>query len=161
MKFIKVLMVSLVLVGCASKKEEQEQEVIVPKTPTVIQTVEPMEKPAYHDQIMVGDFSAIAGEYVSKEGETIVINDHGLRDGEEACISCGDLVNYYEGTYAMGIFPKGETEGGYAIVVYPVGVEVVFPVDAGYQVIPTDTTKIRVIYGQDVPMDDEGIYTKK
>ena len=106
----------------------------------------------YHDQIMNGDFSAIAGEYVNPEGHTIYIDSN---EGENA-----KNIRYFNGTYVMDKYDK---EGyGYLMRIYDIGTEVTcYYNEDKTLIIDTDTSKIRVFTGNADPISNSSIYTKK
>ena len=67
-----------------------------------------------HDQLIEGDFSSIAGEYVNPNGETVVLGNDGLRVGEVK----QDEVYFLGKIYQMNIRrPENEPEGGYTLTV--------------------------------------------
>lgn len=133
-KIILMITLFFLLVGCSSKENHSELN---------------------HYELKDGNFSSIAGEYVNSKGEVVTINAKGLREGEKSMskVYCeeGDSSDGYQ----MSIFPIGaEPDGGYMLTVYPIGIEV-------NEFVKTDTTKIRIGYGNGSPLDDEYIYTKK
>lgn len=133
-KVIITLLILIGLVGCSNKPNNTEED-----SSTKLD----------HDQIMQGDFSSISGEYVNSKGESVFINNEGLQEGE---IRVGDEVYYIGKVYQMSIGSL-DSEYGIMITIYPIGVEV--------NGVPTDTTKIRIGYGNGDPITDEYIYAKK
>ena len=104
-----------------------------------------------NEQIMKGNFSSIAGEYVNPKGDVINIDYDGLRDNER---QTSEII-FNNNIYTMGIHPKNQDSGGYLLMIFPKGIEV--PNLEGL----TDTNKIRICYGQADPMSIDEIYTKK
>jgi hypothetical protein len=139
-KIILSLFILLMLVGCSDSKSEDKEKI----------KEEEKASELIHEQLMVGDFSSVAGEYISTNGKTVVIDNEGLRDGEKAE---GAVYYINDSIYQMSLRTGDDPAGGYMITVYPVGVEV--------EGIPTDTTKVRIAYGQAEPLYEEEIYTKK
>ncbi len=138
-----VLFLLLMLMGCSNKVKTTE---------------ETQEINLNHEELMEGNFSSIAGEYVNLKGESIFINDEGYQSDEVI----GHEVYYNGSVYFRNISSKLD---GYGVqmTVYPVGEEVMgYPLGASqYEIIPSDITKIRITYGHADPMSDDEIYTKK
>ena len=105
-----------------------------------------------HSEIMAANFSSIAGEYVNSEGNVIFLDEDGLNDNER---QTREVYGSPDSGYFMGIHPKEELDGGYLLMVFPIGVEVLNLEGL------TDTTKVRICYGQAEPMSVEEVYTKK
>ena len=133
-KFL-ILVILIMLVGCSSKSANIDEDNSIELN---------------HEQLMTGNFSSIAGEYISVSGETIVINNEGLREGE---VVKSEVYYLDDGTYQMSLWWGDSDTGGYMITIYPIGIEA--------ENISTDTTKIRIAYGQAQPMSEDEIYTKK
>lgn len=150
MKKILICMLLVALAGCSNNAKESTASPYPESTSTETASELTHVKPAYHEQLMAQDFSAIAGEYVSSKGEKINIDNKGLQVG-------GDSESYSEVSYVEGygyIMSIGSTKDEYGVLmtVYPIGVEV-----SG---VPTDTTKVRIGYSNGEPINDEYIYTK-
>lgn len=137
-KLIIIFLILIGLAGCSNKTDNLERNYLIELN---------------HEELMMGDFSAIAGEYINSKEEIFFLNNEGLRDNGEFSMSD---VYYINGIYQMNLW-QGDTSsgstGGYAITIYPVGIEI--------EGLVTDTTKIRISYGQAEPMSEEEIYTKK
>lgn len=138
-----MLFLLLMLMGCSDKVKTTE---------------ETQEINLNHEELMEGNFSSIAGEYVNLKGESIFINDEGFHSDD----LIGDEVRYDGSVYFRSLH---ETVDGYGfqMTIYPVGKEVMgYPLGTSqYEAIPSDITKIRVTYGQADPMSEDEIYTKK
>ncbi len=107
-----------------------------------------------HDEIMRGDLSSISGEYVNSKGKIINLED-------DISDRLRDDVMYHEGTYYMNV-STDDGLFGVGLTIYPAGVEVLgWDFDEGYVVIKTDTSKIRLCYGHDLPTSAEEIFEKK
>lgn len=107
-----------------------------------------------HEQLMNGDFSSIAGEYENIEGKTYEINEYGVRN-ENEYISGEVMYDLYgfEDLYLASLKATDNGEGGCLLIIFPIGVSIAN--------IETDTTKIRIGYGQVVPHNTEEIYYQK
>ena len=133
MKKIGISLLALtLLIGCAKKVENLENKI---------------EPELDHEEIMVGDFSSFAGEYVNSEGMILVLDEEDIERKlmEVMCIA--------DGHYYLNV--KTDDGFGYGIEVYGIGVEV--PEYEGL----TDITKIRVYRGQAGPMSVEEIFNKQ
>lgn len=164
MKKILILFLGMLLIGCTAQNDGNistsittDSIVTTATTTTAANTtittstvpVVKYPKAEYHEQILNGDFSAIAGEYVNGKGEIIKLNEKGLKDEKERVH--GDVIyleNY--GIYQRPLWWGDQAEGGYTITIYPIGVKV----DGFY----TDTSIVRISYGQASPMTEEEIY---
>ena len=100
-------------------------------------------------QILKGDFSSVAGVYINSSGQTIKLDRDGLRKNE---VQTSEIRCYEDGSCSMGIHPKDQLDAGYALFIYPPGTEI-------YD-LKTDTTKVRIYYGQAEPLSETEIYTK-
>ena len=100
------------------------------------------------DQILNGDFSSVVGTYTNPKGEKVQLDADGLRWNERQTsdIRCGK-----SGVCTMGIHVAGQGEGGYALTIYPAGIEI--------EGLTTNTDKVRICYGQAEPMSEDEIYT--
>ena len=137
MKKVLILTGFLLLSGCAINNPQTTPTPISTSDATATEKVE-----LNHEQLISGDFSSIAGEYCNINGEAVVINDKGLREGEIA----QNGVIYILGMYQMQIrngSPNADPVGGISITIYPIGVEI--------ENLETDITKTRISYGHDMP----------
>ena len=100
-------------------------------------------------QILKGDFSSVAGVYINSSGQTIKLDRDGLRKNE---VQTSEIRCYEDGSCSMGIHPKDQLDAGYALFIYPPGTEI-------YD-LKTDTTKVRIYYGQAEPLSETEIFTK-
>lgn len=155
-KILYMLLCILMLVGCTHQSNTgtsastSNSDLVVTTTTPAVTTTTNYPKLEYHDQIMKGDFSSIAGEYINPTtGDIANINNQGLRENE----TTDGEVYYVLGMYQMGIFPK-ESEHGYMLTVYPIGIGIFGGLDN------LNTSKIRISYGQTYPTEEE-IYYKK
>lgn len=106
-----------------------------------------------HEEIMEGNLSSISGEYINSEGEVIIlesdITDRLLND-----------VMYIDGFYYMNVLTD-DGMYGIGLTIYPVGVEVMgWKTNVGEVVLETDETKIRIHFGQDIPMSEQEVFIK-
>jgi len=92
-----------------------------------------------YSKIINGDFSDFAGYWIDIEtGGTLQLRADGtFSDGEAASAA----RRRDDGVYSWGI-GDGEGGGGYAAALFPVGVDM-------WMGLPSDTTKVRMIRGQD------------
>lgn len=182
MKLIKIALVFILLVGCSHQSNEvNDTSKITTTTPTttVTTTTKPVvtttttqtpevsyPKPEYHDQLMTGDFSAVAGEYINPEGKSITINNEGLAVDEFGLSDDSEYIDGdieydmygYDGMYLASMRRKGDPESGCLLVVIPAGVKISYK---GNVMFNTDTTKVRIFYSQGFPQEENEIYTKK
>ena len=99
-------------------------------------------------EIENGDFSSIAGTYTNPEGKSIQLDEDGLQWHEK---QAGEIHCSEDGFCSMGIHGIGIPDGGYALSIYPAGMEI--------PSLQTDISKIRICYGQAEPMSELEIYT--
>ncbi len=152
-KLIIYFTIALLLCGCTVKESEEILDSTTPEESSEISIEEPeIDSELNHDEIMAGDFSSIAGEYVNSEGLIFILDEDGLTEDER---QTGEIYCIPKNIYFMGIHQKTDLDGGYSLVIFPEGVEV--PTLEGL----TDLTKIRICHGQDYPLRVEEIYTKK
>lgn len=108
-----------------------------------------------HDEVMSGNFTSISGEYINSEGEVIILED----DITAKLIS--DVVYVDNSYYYMNVFTD-DGMYGIGLTIYPVGIEVMgWTLQDGDIVIETDISKIRIYFGQDVPMSEAEIFEQK
>lgn len=162
MRKIIIVMICLVMCGCPAKESEDSDLIVsdnlsitfeFSNNSTDIETSEissesEIESELNHDEIMAGDFSSIAGEYVNPEGKTIFLEEN----IKERMI---DDEIHYTGEYYFLNVKIEDGLYGIGLAIYDVGVEV--PNLEGL----TDLTKIRIRYFQAEPMSVEEVYTKK
>ena len=106
-----------------------------------------------HEEIMKCNFSSIMGEYKNPKGEITIL------DNNVKCIPSSEVV--YDEKFKEYWLNIKIGDGGVQLNIYDVGIEVLTYVNGNYEVIETDTTKIRIYYGQDYPLNEEYIYTKE
>ena len=108
-----------------------------------------------HDEIMEGNLSSVSGEYINSEGKVIILESN-MTDRLISDVKYIDNSYYYLNvTTDDGMF-------GVGLTIYPIGVEVMtWSKTDGEIVMETDTTKIRIYYGHDVPLNENEIYEKK
>ena len=99
-------------------------------------------------EILNGDFSSISGTYTNPDGDTVQLDEDGLRWFEQ---QTGKIHCTENNFCSMGIHVIGEPDGGYQLSIYPVGMEIPH--------LNTDTSKNRICYGQAEPMSELEIYT--
>ena len=111
-------------------------------------------KPEYHDQIMNGDFSAIAGVYENSDGITFEIDKYGVKNLDDWYISNIEYDAYYgfEGLYLASMY-SDKIDGGILLMIIPEGV--LTAVDE------SDISNTRISLGHVPPQKIEDIYYKK
>lgn len=134
MKKLFLILISLMLVGCSVAKSKELN----------------------HDEIMRGDLSSIAGEYVNSEGRVILL------DAEQIKQTLKSEVTYTEnGGYFMNV----STDGGMFAIgleILPVGVEgIVWQINSNDILMKTDTSKIRIRYFNAEATSETEYYYKK
>ena len=134
MKKLFLILISLMLVGCSVAKTKELN----------------------HDEIMRGDLSSIAGEYVNSEGRVILL------DAEQIKQTLKSEVTYTEnGGYFMNV----STDGGMFAIgleILPVGVEgIVWQINSNDILMKTDTSKIRIRYYNAEATSETEYYYKK
>ena len=134
MKKIILVLLLLMLIGCSASKETKLN----------------------HDQLMLGDVSSIAGEYINSEGRVISLDAEDIKERLTSEVVYTDQKYYYlnvrtdDGMFGVGLH------------IYPVGVEVTtWSSQEGYFIMDTDTSKVRIYYGHDIPLSENEIYEKK
>ena len=156
-KIFSLLIVFVLLNGCSSGNQTPNET----SKPTVTPTPQ-VENFIADDKLIKGDFSNIAGDYINTNNETITINDEGLREHEHYNEDDNERMNFIEsmGIYQMSIYD--ESNQGYTITVYPIGIKVEDETVGGEEKVyyDTDITKVRLSYGQCSPMSVDEIYTK-
>ena len=134
MRKIVLILFSLILIGCSTTKNKELN----------------------HDEIMRGDLSSIAGEYVNSEGHVIVL------DAEKIKQMLLSEVTY---TKAGGYFMNVSTDGGMfpiGLEILPVGVEgIVWQIYSNDILMKTDTSKIRIRYYNAEATSETEYYYKK
>ena len=134
MRKIVLILFSLILIGCSTTKNKELN----------------------HDEIMRGDLSSIAGEYVNSEGHVIVL------DAEKIKQMLLSEVTY---TKAGGYFMNVSTDGGMFAIgleILPVGVEgIVWQIYSNDILMKTDTSKIRIRYYNAEATSETEYYYKK
>lgn len=134
MKKVFLILISLMLIGCSAAKSKELN----------------------HDEIMRGDLSSIAGEYVNSEGRVILL------DAEQIKQTLKSEVTYTEnGGYFMNV----STDGGMFAIgleILPVGVEgIVWQINSNDILMKTDTSKIRIRYYNAEATSETEYYYKK
>ena len=134
MRKIFLILISLMLIGCSTTKNKELN----------------------HDEIMRGDLSSIAGEYVNSEGHVIVL------DAEKIKQTLKSEVTYTkDGGYFMNI-STDDGMYGIGLEILPVGVEgVVWQINSNDILMKTDTSKIRIRYYQAEATSETEYYYKK
>ena len=134
MRKIFLILISLMLIGCSTAKNKELN----------------------HDEIMRGDLSSIAGEYVNSEGHVIVL------DAEKIKQTLKSEVTY---TKDGGYFMNVSTDGGMFAIgleILPVGVEgIVWQINSNDILMKTDTSKIRIRYYNAEATSETEYYYKK
>ena len=134
MRKIFLILISLMLIGCSTAKNKELN----------------------HDEIMRGDLSSIAGEYVNSEGHVIVL------DAEKIKQTLKSEVTY---TKDGGYFMNVSTDGGMFAIgleILPVGVEgIVWQFNSNDILMKTDTSKIRIRYYNAEATSETEYYYKK
>lgn len=119
-------------------------------------------KVAYDKKALLkGDFSTIAGTYINSAGKEAIVYSNGSNNiiGNNECKGAKPKLTA-EGYYAWGIGCPAGSGGGAAF--FPIGVEVKIKKDDGtFLTVPTDITKSRVVFGQQVPGDAKYYYSRK
>ncbi len=135
MKKFFILILSLFLVSCSKENEESILN---------------------RDQIMDGDFSSILGEYENESGEILELKDEEGFGDPNVQIGVVEYDSEHD-IYMIDMHtcPKDSEycEGGGILFVIPEGVEI--------EGLETDTSKIRINFGQAYPYEIEEIYYKK
>lgn len=122
------------------------------------------DKPQDYDytKIIKGDFSDFVGLWENGEGYTIDLKSDGTEGGGEDYYSVAEDIEYKDGYYNWGVIDYSNADnecwGGYAIWLYPVGVEIVDEYTG--EVVPSDTNQVRLYAGQDFFATPENIYYK-
>lgn len=134
MKKIALFLLVLLLVGCSPEKSEGIN----------------------HEEIMRGDLSSIAGEYVNSEGNVIVLDAEQIK---ERIIS--DVTYTDDGRYFMNVLTD-DGMYGIGLEILPVGVEgLVWKINSNDILLKTDTSKIRIRYYQAEAISETEYYYKK
>ena len=154
-RFLTICICVFLCVGCTHQGggntgTSSTSETVVTTTTPVTTPVVDIPMPEYHEELMSGDFSAIAGEYINSEGYIMKINNEGLRTNEA---EHGE-VTYANGMYQMPITRRLGTNNTYTLTVYPVGL------DLSSEALDTDTSKIRIHYGNSDPVSEEEVFTR-
>ena len=136
-KIVMSFLILTVLMGCSKNVAGSEKKIEDELNP---------------EDIMVGDFSSVSGEYVNSEGKVIFLDDDGLNDNERQT-KRGSRQS--ETGFSMGIHLKTEGDGGYLLMVFPKGGR-----NSNLEGL-TDLTKVRICYGQDYPRFIEEIFVRK
>ena len=106
-----------------------------------------------HEEIMEGNLSSISGEYINSEGEVIILES----DITDRLL---DDVMYMDGFYYMNVLTDDGMHG-VGLTIYPVEVEVKgWKPNVGEVILETDETKIRIHFGQDIPMSEQEVFIK-
>ena len=102
-----------------------------------------------YNRILNRNLSAFAGYWVNGDGDRYYLQPDGGR-------GAGNFSRY-ENIYRWNVWIEGE--GGFAVVLFPIGVDVVgYDYSTDTQVIiKTDKTKVRLFMGQDGPSNSESI----
>lgn len=131
MRKIFLILISLMLVGCSTTKSKELN----------------------HDEIMRGDLSSIEGEYINSEGRITVLDAEDIKERLKSEVIYTDQKYYYMNVSTDdGMF-------GVGLHIYPVGVEVTtWSSQEGYSFMETDTTKVRIYYGHDIPLSETDVY---
>lgn len=96
---------------------------------------------------MLGDVSSIAGEYINSEGRVIQLDAEIIKEKLISKVIYTDQKYYYlnvrtdDGMFGVEVTTRSSQDG--------------------YFVMETDTSKVRVYYGHDVPLSKNEIYEKK
>lgn len=151
-KVLVVLFLFVFLIGCSAQEREDISDSTSEDESSENIEISETESELNHEEIMAANFSSIVGEYVNPEGIVIYLDEDGLNENER---QTREVHGSPENGYSMGIHPKDELDGGYLLMVFPVGVEV--PNLEGL----TDITKIRICHGQAYPMSTDEVFTKK
>ncbi len=148
-KLIIYFTIALLLCGCTVKESEEILDSTTPEESSEISIEEPeIDSELNHDEIMAGDFSSIAGEYVNPEGKTIFLEEN-IKE------RMFDDEIHYTGEYYFLNVKTDDGLYGIGLAIYDVGVEI--PYLEGL----TDLTKIRICYYQAEVMSVEEVFTKK
>lgn len=100
-----------------------------------------------HNEIMLGDVSSIAGEYINSEGRVILLDAEVIKEKLISKAIYTDQKYYYlnvrtdDGMFGVEVTTRSSQDG--------------------YFVMETDTSKVRVYYGHDIPLSKNEIYEKK
>ncbi|MCH1942368.1 hypothetical protein [Holdemania massiliensis] len=129
-KFLFSFLVLALLAGCAKPVVDSENET----------ELNP-------EEIIAGDFSSIAGEYINSEGKITIL------DKEDIKRKLLDVIHADNEHCYLNV--RTDDGFGVGLFIYNVGVEI--PNLEGL----TDTTKIRIYYGQDAPRYIEEIFNRK
>ena len=102
---------------------------------------------------MRGDLSSIEGEYINSEGRITVLDAEDIKERLKSEVIYTDQKYYYMNVSTDdGMF-------GVGLHIYPVGVEVTtWSSQEGYSFMETDTTKVRIYYGHDIPLSETDVY---
>ena len=132
-KFLMILL-GLILCGCSMTKHEGLD----------------------HDEIMDGDLSSIAGEYINSEGHVIVLDAQWITQRLLSEVTYAD-----DGRYFMNVLTD-DGMYGIGLEILPVGVEgVVWQVNSNNILMKTDTSKIRIRYYQAEAISETEYYYKR
>ncbi|MBE6114385.1 MAG: hypothetical protein E7191_04815 [Erysipelotrichaceae bacterium] len=150
-RFLTICICVFLCVGCTHQGggntgTSSTSETVVTTTTPVTTPVVDIPMPEYHEELMSGDFSAIAGTYENSQGVKIYINS----EGRQYNIGHAGKVSYSKGVYSVERLYNQSTR------IYPVGVEVL----SNDKIIETDTSKLRTWTGYDDPEGSYEIYTK-
>jgi len=134
MRKIILILISLMLVGCSVAKSKELN----------------------HDEIMRGDLSSIAGEYVNSEGRVIVLDAVQIKERLLSDVTCAE-----DGRYFMDVLTD-DGMYGIGLEILPVGVDgLVWQINSNDILLKTDTSKIRIRYYQADATSETEYYYKK
>ena len=90
----------------------------------------PLQQDIYKN-LLTGDFSGVAGEYVNAKGETMTLLSTGLLKEEDGDIHASMPVRQDDGTYYWNVYfydADGNFDGSFARVIYPIGVSITYDI---------------------------------
>ncbi len=116
-----------------------------------------------YGKILNGDLSDFAGVWKNADGMTLNLQSDGTEgqtvtneDGKVCAQTAGDFAQNGDGSYTWVVcLDLGGGEGdSYGISLYPIGVEI----DSYGTALETDTAKVRLCAGHDLPSDAAEVY---
>lgn len=110
-----------------------------------------------YDSLLDGNYEILSGTYINSSGEIINLDDNACRSSNEVSSKKAEKLEIASGGYMIDIYSKEVEKDGnvYGILMY------IFPEGVEIPTLESDTSILRISYGQDYPCEIENVYYKK